>query len=319
MANQELDNTSVPELGPINQLYFPENIGGPRVPNALPYIGVGDGGGSRAKLSELQQAIMNSMGAENTTEFAYENATLNDKYPRIFKGLNNEELYAQNQGALEKAGNGLAKLAGTTATTLANSTAGLLYGITQGISDGKFSSVYDNEFSQKMDDFSKYMEDKFPHYYTAAELKDPLALRSIFTGNFFWDKIVKNLGFAAGTAIGAYGFSAALEALSLSKSLVASGRALQALEATANTRNGVAELLGKQTTAGKVAAVASATIETFLSAQRAYSATIGIPIVGPALAPINAALFFSSLADAPNAVAVDATEPIILLSAFTLL
>ena len=246
MANQELDNTSVPELGPINQLYFPENIGGPRVPNALPYIGVGDGGGSGAKLSELQQAIMNSMGAENTTEFAYENSTLNNKYPRIFKGLNNEELYAQNQGALEKAGNGLAKLAGTTATTLANSTAGLLYGITQGISDGKFSSVYNNEFSQKMDDFSKYMEDKFPHYYTAAELKDPLALRSIFTGNFFWDKIVKNLGFSAGAAIGAYGFGAALEALSLSKSLVASGRALQALEATeagVNESKGVASVI----------------------------------------------------------------------------
>jgi len=65
---------------------------------------------------------------------------------------------------------------------------------------------------------------------------------------------------------------------------------IQALEATANTLNGVAELLGKQTTAGKVAAVASATIETFLSAQKAYSATIGIPIVGPTLAPINAAL-----------------------------
>jgi hypothetical protein len=246
MANQELENTSVPELGPINQLYFPENIGGPRVPNALPNLGIGDGGGRGSNLSELQQAIVNAMGAENTSEFAYENSTLNDKYPRIFKGLNNEELYAQNQGALDKAGNGLAKLAGTTGTTLANSTAGLLYGITQGISDGKFSSVFNNEFSQKMDDFSKYMENKFPNYYTASELQDPLALRSIFTGNFFWDKIVKNLGFAAGTAIGAYGFSAALEALSLSKSLVASGRALQALEATEagiNEGKGVASII----------------------------------------------------------------------------
>ena len=247
MANQELENTSVPELGPINQLYFPENIGGPRVPNALPNLSIGDGGSGRgSNLSELQQAIVNAMGAENTGQFAYENSTLNDKYPRIFKGLNNEELYAQNQGALDKAGNGLAKLAGTTATTLANSTAGLLYGITQGISDGKFSSVFNNEFSQKMDDFSKYMENKFPNYYTAAELEDPLALRSIFTGNFFWDKIVKNLGFSAGAAIGAYGFSAALEALSLSKSLVASGRALQALEATeagVNESKGVASVI----------------------------------------------------------------------------
>ena len=106
MANQELENTSVPELGPINQLYFPENIGGPRVPNALPNLGIGDGGSRGSNLSELQQAIVNAMGAENTGEFAYENSTLNDKYPRIFKGLNNEELYAQNQGALDKAGNG---------------------------------------------------------------------------------------------------------------------------------------------------------------------------------------------------------------------
>lgn len=65
---------------------------------------------------------------------------------------------------------------------------------------------------------------------------------------------------------------------------------IQALESTANTLNGLSDLLGKQTTAGKVAAVASATIETFLSAQKAYSATVGIPIVGPVLAPINAGL-----------------------------
>jgi hypothetical protein len=65
---------------------------------------------------------------------------------------------------------------------------------------------------------------------------------------------------------------------------------IQQLSETANTLNGLADLLGKQTTAGKVAAVASATIETFLSAQKAYSATVGIPVVGPTLAPINAGL-----------------------------
>ena len=243
MANQELENTLGPDPVPVNNLYFPENIGGPKVNAGLPNL---DNQGSGSGLSELQQAIMKSMGAENTSQFAYENSTLNDKYSKVFKGLNNEELYAQNQSALDKAGNGLAKLAGTTATTLAGNTAGLLYGITKGISDGKFSSVYNNEFTQKMDDFSKYMENKYPHYYTAAELKDPLALRSIFTGNFFWDKIVKNLGFSAGAGISAYGFSAALEALSLSKSLVASGRALQALEATetgVNESKGVSSVI----------------------------------------------------------------------------
>jgi hypothetical protein len=65
---------------------------------------------------------------------------------------------------------------------------------------------------------------------------------------------------------------------------------LKALEETSKTLSGLADLLGKQTAAGKTAAIASATIETFLSANRAYSATVGIPFVGPVLAPINAGL-----------------------------
>lgn len=62
------------------------------------------------------------------------------------------------------------------------------------------------------------------------------------------------------------------------------------LEETAKTLNGIADLFGKQTAAGKTAAVAGATIETFLAAQKAYSATVGIPVIGPVLAPINAGL-----------------------------
>jgi len=65
---------------------------------------------------------------------------------------------------------------------------------------------------------------------------------------------------------------------------------LQAAQEVANTLNNVAGLLGESTVAGKAAAVASATISTFLSAQKAYESTVGIPIVGPVLAPINAGL-----------------------------
>ena len=69
---------------------------------------------------------------------------------------------------------------------------------------------------------------------------------------------------------------------------------IQAAEAAANTLSGLSDLLGKETAAGKAAAVASATISTFLSAQKAYESTVGIPIVGPVLAPINAALAIAS-------------------------
>jgi hypothetical protein len=65
---------------------------------------------------------------------------------------------------------------------------------------------------------------------------------------------------------------------------------IQAAEAASATLSGLADLLGKETAAGKAAAVASATISTFLSAQKAYESTVGIPIVGPVLAPINAGI-----------------------------
>jgi len=65
---------------------------------------------------------------------------------------------------------------------------------------------------------------------------------------------------------------------------------IDALDAVASTLAGASELLGKETAAGKAMAVASTTISTISSAQKAYESTIGIPFVGPVLAPINAGI-----------------------------
>lgn len=65
---------------------------------------------------------------------------------------------------------------------------------------------------------------------------------------------------------------------------------VQASDAIADTLMKTAQLLGEQTGVGKALAVISATISTITSAQKAYEATIGIPFVGPVLAPINAGL-----------------------------
>jgi hypothetical protein len=65
---------------------------------------------------------------------------------------------------------------------------------------------------------------------------------------------------------------------------------LEAAQALSDTFGQIANLFGEQTAAGKAAAIAQATIDTFLSAQKAYQATVGIPIVGPVLAPINAGI-----------------------------
>lgn len=50
------------------------------------------------------------------------------------------------------------------------------------------------------------------------------------------------------------------------------------------------EALGKQTAAGKAAAIAETTINTYKSAQSAYASLSGIPIVGPALGAVAAGI-----------------------------
>jgi hypothetical protein len=65
---------------------------------------------------------------------------------------------------------------------------------------------------------------------------------------------------------------------------------IAAADGIASTLGNAAELFGKQTALGKTLAIASATISMFTSAQKAYEATVGIPFVGPVLAPINAGL-----------------------------
>jgi len=64
---------------------------------------------------------------------------------------------------------------------------------------------------------------------------------------------------------------------------------LQRAATAANALGSLAEALGETTAAGKVAAIAQATINTYLSATEAYKAVVGIPGIGPALAVAAAA------------------------------
>jgi hypothetical protein len=65
---------------------------------------------------------------------------------------------------------------------------------------------------------------------------------------------------------------------------------IAASDAVANTLANASQVLGEETEAGKALAIASATISMITSAQKAYESMIGIPYVGPVLAPISAAL-----------------------------
>jgi hypothetical protein len=68
----------------------------------------------------------------------------------------------------------------------------------------------------------------------------------------------------------------------------------QWLTAGANTLKQAASLLGESTDAGKAAAIAAATIETYQAAVSSYNSLSGIPIVGPALGAVAAGVAVAS-------------------------
>ena len=61
-----------------------------------------------------------------------------------------------------------------------------------------------------------------------------------------------------------------------------------ALNAGSQVLGGIISIVGEGSAVGKAAAIAQTTIDTYSSATAAYSSVVGIPIVGPALAPIAA-------------------------------
>ena len=63
---------------------------------------------------------------------------------------------------------------------------------------------------------------------------------------------------------------------------------LQNASKIAGLLGSLSDLVGKETAAGKAFAVAQATIDTYLAAQKAYQSMVGIPVAGPALAAVAA-------------------------------
>ena len=67
-----------------------------------------------------------------------------------------------------------------------------------------------------------------------------------------------------------------------------------ALSAGSDILSSISSLVGEGTAVGKAAAIASTTIDTYQSANAAYKSVVGIPVVGPALAPVAAGVAVAS-------------------------
>lgn len=162
---------------------------------------------------------------------------------------NNEDAYAQGQGWPSKMVNGIGKGLLLTGTTLLQTTVGSLNGIARMTETGRAASFYDNDLNRWLDEVNKAAENVLPNYYTDVEKNSHWYSPSkLFTANFLWDGIVKNLGYAGGAALSGLVFSTALRALPLTARLFSVGKAGEALMATEEgllAANKVADTFGK--------------------------------------------------------------------------
>jgi hypothetical protein len=180
------------------------------VPNiSLPRAGVnitGSGGGSQNNPTFDRFVALTSpinptpaLGPQTVTKYSPLDVDTTGRYDRFVLGADNEDLQAGFQSSWAKAANGLTKGLGIAGTTFLEGSVGLVYGLGAAAGTGKLSKFYNNDFSNYMADLNESMEIAMPNYYGSEEREAAWYDRNnIFTANFFFDKIIKNLGFSVG-------------------------------------------------------------------------------------------------------------------------
>jgi len=184
------------------------------------------------------------------------------RYDNFVPGdYNNEDAYAQGQGWTEKMVNSVGKGLLLTGTTFLQSTVGLVNGVARGFADGRAASFYDNDLNRWVDDINKKAEDIAPNYYTDVEKNARwYSPTKLFSANFLWDGIIKNLGFAAGAALSGGAFAAGLKAIPLTARLFSVGKAAEALAATEQGLLGVSKVAD---TYGKIRSLSDKFISSY--------------------------------------------------------
>ena len=108
---------------------------------------------------------------------------------------------AENQPAIVQALNGTAKgsiLAGTTAV---NGILGIPYGIFSAVNNKDFSKLWDNDITRTAQLINDASEEWLPNYYTKDQLESSwYSPTNLFSANFLFDKVIKNIGFTVGAA-----------------------------------------------------------------------------------------------------------------------
>jgi len=243
-AGTKIPTPSVPKPM-LDEGFMQEKFGGYRAPTDMPkfdYANVtADPIGNSEPEVNAFEALMNKVKSTPSGEGVGPVTRTGDQYVGSERydyfnpdaGWDNEDAAAQGQGWGAQMVNGVSKGLALTGTTFLQNTVGLVNGTFKAISDGRFASFYDNDFNRALDKFNKQLEDSLPNYYTAVSRDaDWYSPDYWMTGNFLWDGVVKNMGFAAGTYLSAGVYTNILKGIPLASKLFSTGKAAETIAAT---------------------------------------------------------------------------------------
>lgn len=157
------------------------------------------------------------------------------RYNKQLVGWDNEDIYGSMQSNWDKAANGVLKSLELAGTTFLQGTVGLIYGLGQVVAGNGANSFYNNDFTQQLDKWNKEAENALPNYYTAKETNAAwYSPDNLFTANFLWDKLIKNVGFSIGAlysgGLVSKAISSSLKGISLLSEASQLGKVTKALE-----------------------------------------------------------------------------------------
>lgn len=111
------------------------------------------------------------------------------------------DVRAENQPAIIQAINGTTKGAILAGTTALSGILGIPYGIASAAINQDFSKLWDNDITRTAQAINDTAEEWLPNYYTTQQTESPwYSPKNLFTANFIFDKVIKNIGFTVGAA-----------------------------------------------------------------------------------------------------------------------
>jgi hypothetical protein len=261
----------IPE--PLPTYASPDNV----YPDAVPLTSNLGGGGDDGSLESLYSSLRTPTSTKPGGSIMRTLSEVSsNRYDNFVPGdYNNEDAYAQNQSWTSKMINGVGKGLLLTGTTFLQGTVGMVNGLVQWGKDGRFASFYDNDFNRNLDEVIRKAEDVAPNFYTDVEKNASWYSPDYFlTGNFLWDGVVKNMGFAAGAYLTGGVYSAGLKGLA---ALPGASRLLsmgKVAEAVAKSEEMLLKLDKGTEAYGKIKALSDSYLRTYNILDKGHRAVV---------------------------------------------